>query len=325
MDAAKQARLLIALLLTLVLSGCRVSLPKDSPELMDWEEPAEWMHPAQDEDQRKSLPAGCFSGLQFSAAARSLEGDEPQGLEISGVVENSPAAAAGLRAGDQLLEARVGEVRTMLDAPSDWRELELGSAAGTRVDLQLERGSRSLETSLVLVSRVEPALRSEPVRARESLRAGILVREASEAQSRAAGLPPGAGVILIGMSRSSPWRRSPLRFGDLLITVNDERIDQPSKLMRVIREAGPDQTLRIGYQREGTRAVAEVQLTERQRGLREFGIPLLFSWSQSTQRTQWSMLLSLLDYESNPSAWQFRLLWLIRFRGGDSERLEEIR
>lgn len=325
MDAAKQVRLLIALLLALVLSGCRVSLPKDSPDLMDWEEPAEWMHPAQDEDQRKSLPAGCFSGLQFSSAARSLEGDEPQGLAISGVVENSPAAAAGLRTGDQLLEARVGEVRTMLDAPSDWRELELGSAAGTRVDLQLERGSRSLETSLVLVARVEPALRAEPVRARESLRAGILVREASEAQSRAAGLPPGAGVILIGMARSSPWRRSSLRFGDLLITVNDERIDHPSKLMRVIREAGPDQSLRIGYLREGTRAVSEVQLTERQRGLREFRIPLLFSWSQSTQRTQWSMLLSLLDYESNPSAWQFRLLWLIRFRGGDSERLEEIR
>jgi hypothetical protein len=50
----------------------------------------------------------------------------------------------------------------------------------------------------------------------------------------------------------------------------------------------------------------------------------VFSWSGSAQRTQWSALIGLFSWESNPQAWRMRLLWLIRFQGGDWERLEEL-
>jgi membrane-associated protease RseP (regulator of RpoE activity) len=324
MDASKQTRLLITLLCTLMLCACRAAAPLSSPELTDWEEPAEWMHPPQDEPSRKELPNGCFSGLQFASRSRSLEGDEPAGLEIASVIENSPAIAAGLRSGDRLLEARWRERTIVLDAVSDWREIELGADPQERIRLNLERGSRSMDAELVLAARLAPAPRSEPVRDRESMRAGILVREATEAQSRAAGLPPGAGVILIGMARSSPWRRSELRFGDLLTSVDGQRIDHPSRLVEAIRAAKPDTGLSIGYQRDGELRTADVPLSTRERGMREVGIPLVFSWSGSAQRTQWSALIGLLSWESNPQAWRMRLLWLIRFQGGDWERLEEL-
>jgi membrane-associated protease RseP (regulator of RpoE activity) len=324
MDASKQVRLLITLLCALALCACRASAPLSGPELADWEEPAEWMHPPQDESARKELPNGCFSGLQFASRSRSLEGDESSGLEVTSIIENSPAIAAGLRVGDRLLEARWRERAIVLDAVSDWREIELGADPQERVRLKLERGSRSMEAELLLVARLAPAPRGEPIRARESMRAGILVREATEAQSRTAGLPPGAGVILIGMARSSPWRSSELRFGDLLTSVDDQRIDHPMRLVEAIREAKPAADLRIGYQRDGEPRVATVALSTRERGLREVGLPLVFSWSGSAQRTQWSALIGLFSWESNPQAWRMRLLWLIRFQGGDWERLEEL-
>jgi len=326
MAAAQKVRLLILLASFALLCSCRSALPVASPELADWEEPAEWMHPPQDEAQRRELPNGCFSGLQFSAAGSRLEAeDEPQGLELSAVIENSPAAAAGLRTGDRVLEARVQDRVVLLDAVSDWRQLELELAPQTPVSLRCERGSRELEAQLTLAARVAPAARTEPMRERESQRAGILVREASEAQSRAAGLPPGAGVVLIGMARSSPWRTSALRYGDLLVAVDGERIDQPARLMRAIRSAPDEARLRIGYVRDGALAETQVALSQRTRGVREFRVPLLFSWRSAANSTKWSALIGLLSWESNPSAWELGVLWLIRMRGGDSERLEELR
>ena len=37
-----------------------------------------------------------------------------------------------------------------------------------------------------------------------------------------------------------------------------------------------------------------------------------------------SMLLGLFRWEKTPAAWRVRLLWLIRFSGGDADRLESV-
>lgn len=317
-----QVRCLILFSCVLLLAACNSDRSNRAPGLVDWEEPAEWMNPPLDEEQRRTLPNGCFSGLQFAGGGQQLDEAAEPGLEVGALVENSPAVAAGIEIGDRLLEARWDGNRTSLDALSDWREIELQCAPGTAVELSLERGSREIKTVLTLAPRYQPATRVELAREREDLRAGVLLREASEVEARAAGLPPGAGAVLIGMAQSSPWKQSPLRYGDLLTRVNGERIDRLSRLLNAIHRAKPGEELEIEYFRAGASAQASLPLSSRERGLREVRLPLVFGWSCGAERTHWWAILGLIDWESTPHAWQLQLFWWIRFQGGDNERLE---
>ena len=40
-------------------------------------------------------------------------------------------------------------------------------------------------------------------------------------EARAAGLGPGGGAVVVGLSERSPWRAAGLRFGDLIVAALD--------------------------------------------------------------------------------------------------------
>jgi hypothetical protein len=58
--------------------------------------------------------------------------------------------------------------------------------------------------------------------------------------------------------------------------------------------------------------------------MREISLPLLFDYQADRGRSEWSLLLGLVNYRSTAAAWRCRLLWLIGFGGGDADRLVEI-
>src|SRR5690606_31858418 len=63
----------------------------------------------------------------------------PQGVTVSGVLRGSPAASAGLLKGDRLV--RVGG--KPVSAPTDVAEAVRAQAVGTRLDLDVQRGSET--------------------------------------------------------------------------------------------------------------------------------------------------------------------------------------
>ena len=64
--------------------------------------------------------------------------------------------------------------------------------------------------------------------------------------------------------------------------------------------------------------------TLRDQDISEFSIPLVYSYEHTRAGSETSVLFGLFYYESTRAAWAVRLLWLIRFSGGDSDRLEEL-
>ncbi|MBI5364967.1 MAG: PDZ domain-containing protein, partial [Planctomycetes bacterium] len=99
--------------------------------------------------------------------------------------------------------------------------------------------------------RARAAKRAEAERFREEAKAGVVVRTATEVEARAAGLAPGAGAVVVGLARKSPWRAAGVRFGDLVVTVDGEPVAHPEVLMSALRtKAGP---LRLGLLRDGAR------------------------------------------------------------------------
>ena len=321
------------LALAAICAGCRVfsarELPSEPPPLAGMEEPLALQGEPEDEAERLALPPGGFTGVRVSDARRSLDdllGEPAGGVLVASIVENSPGDAAGLAEGDLLLEVRKGGGEPLaLDWPSQWRELELESAPGTRLSVLYDRAGVEGEAEIVVEARVRPAEREPLERLREEERVGVVVRGTSEVEARAAGLGPGAGAVVVGLSLDSPWRAAGLRFGDLITEVNARAVDHPQELLEEIRTAPEDASLALAYLRDGERRALEVRLSERASQVTHVEIPLFYSFERERDATTTSVLLGLLRIRRTKAAWDVRLLWLFSFGAGDSDRLEEVR
>lgn len=308
-------------------AGCSLSpdLAEQSPALTDMEEPLELRVEPNDEAARLALPIGSFSGLYLSDARSTLAAklDNPGSAEIAKVVENSPAHKGGLQVGDIVLEVEVagGEAKT-ISRPSEWRQIELKAKPGTQITMFVDRAGREAKTEFTLAQRVRPPERQLTESFREEQRVGVVVRTATEVEARAAGLGPGAGAVIIGLSARSPWRSAGLRFQDLLVAIDEQPLTHPQELLAAARDLERD-SLSLTFVRDGIEQTVTAALSDREHEVNEVSLPLVFSYEINRGKTEWSLLLGIVNYRSTTAAWRFRLLWLIGFGGGDADQLLE--
>jgi C-terminal processing protease CtpA/Prc len=318
----------LAASLCLTAAACAADeLAREAPPLLAMEEPLELVQPPDDEAARLELPGGSFTGLTLGDARRSLDAmlDEPEGLLVLAVVENSPADAAGIEVDDLVLEAAGGtDEPRPLRWPSEWRRLELEAEPGTRLRLTIDRSGAEHAFELTTVVRVHPAERGPSERVREGQRVGVVLRTATEVEARAAGLGPGGGAVVVGLTRESPWRKAGIVYGDLIRAVDGVEVAHPLVVLEHIRGAPEHGELALEILRGGTRISVQAPLSRREQELHRFSIPLLFSYEKERDLSTTSMLLGLFRYEHTPAAWRLRLLWLLVFSGGDADRLESV-
>jgi len=319
-------RLLAFVALACAGTACASDLPLVGPPLLGMEEPLEQREPPQDEAARVELPLGSFTGLTVGDARTSLDAmlDEPDAVVALTVVENSPADAAGIEVGDLVLEAVWNDRVLPMHWPSEWRRLELEAEPGTRLRLLVDRAGMERELELTTVARVHPAGREPIERIREEERVGVVLRTATEVEARAAGLGPGGGAVVVGLTRESPWRAAGLVYGDLIRSVDGAEVASPALVVDRIRAAEPDATLELGLVRAGQRLVVQAPVSERAGEMTLFHIPLVFKYEKERDQRTTSALLGLYRYQSTPAAWRLRLFWLLRFSGGDADRLESV-
>lgn len=315
----------------LLLTGCQFlypPLPGERVPLADMEEPLELFEEPDDELHRRALARGTFTGVHVGEAADSLEEltDEGPGVVVTRVVENSPGERVGLERDDVILEVRVNDD---LDAialgwPSQWREVELAATPGDVLRITYERAAVERNTALTTVERHRHPDRTLAERFREEERVGIVIRTATEVEARAAGLSPGGGAVVVGLSRRSPWRDAGLRFNDLIASVNGEAVAHPQSVIAAIARADSDATLALDIVRDGEPMPMNAPISRREQGLRGFTIPVIFSHENDRGTSDTSLLFGLLGYKSTAVAWEFRLLWFIRLTGGEAERLQTV-
>ena len=314
------------LLLLCLLAGCSLLAPKinkTAPALYDMEEPLALHQEPADEQERRALPSGGFTGVYCTDSRQSLAelGEEPEGVLVDRVVENSPGAFAGLVKGDLILEANGEPVLYT----SEWRKLELDSKPGTKITLLYDRAGAERETTLEVAPRAWAAQRQETQRYRDEDRTGIVVRTATEVEARGAGLGPGAGAVLVGMSRGSPFRGVGLVYGDLLVEVDEAPIEHPNVLLAAIRDAEKDAKLKITYVRGGERLEVEAPVSQRAKQQQMVDIPLLYYFERDRDRVTWWVFFGIYKHTRTAAATEARILWIFKARSGDSDRLEEVK
>lgn len=312
--------------LTLVGWGCRAAPPEQAPPLATMEEPLALFAEPDDEAARQALDPGAFSGVVVADARDSLDAllSEPEGVRVERVVENSPGAAAGLEPGDVLYELEGPRGRVELHWPSDWRGAELAGAAGETWELALDRAGRESTARLTLVARIAPAERDEVERVREEERVGVVLRGATEVEARAAGLAPGAGAVVVGLSLDSPWRAGGLVFGDLITHVDGAVVAHPAALVDRVRTADADAQLALDVRRGAETFQVALPLSRRARETTHVSVPLLFSYEREREASTTSALLGIFRLRRTRAAWDCRLLWFLSFGRGDADRLVEV-
>lgn len=322
---------LLPLAAALLLGACssfgKDELPKKSPPLADMEEPVALLQEPKDEDRRKALPLGSFTGVTVAEARRSLdetESSEP-GVRVSRVVENSPGDAAGIEEDDLLLAVTPpGGAERALRWPSEWRKVEIDTPSGAVLHVVLDRAGVERTAEVRTVARVRAGERTNADRFREEQRVGVVLRTATEVEARASGLGPGGGAVVVGLSAASPWRAAGLQFGDVIVSVDGQPLGHPQQLIEAIRSSEPDVHLTLEFDRAGERRAVEVALTRREQQVRSASIPFVYSYENDRGMSETSILMGLFRRRATAAAWEIRLLWFIDFSGGDADRLVEV-
>ena len=323
-------RAVLACVAALALTACSsflpTKLPEERPSLADMEEPLALVQEPKDEDARAALPLGGFTGVYVADTRQTLdelEGDAA-GVRVARVVENSPGDAAGIEEGDILVEVTdAAGAKHALSYPSQWRAAEIAAAAGSTLHVVMDRAGAEKTADVGVVTRVRAPDRQEAVRLREEVKVGIVLRTATEVEARGAGLGPGGGAVVVGLAAGSPWKAAGLHFGDLLVSVDGKEVAHPQAVLDAIRAHDAGDKIPVEFVRNGKRHSIDAPISRREREVSEVGIPVLFSYEAQRGDTEWSALLGLVSYKSTIAAWELRFLWLIKFGGGDADRLVE--
>lgn len=214
--------------------------------------------------QFSSATGGSYLGIGVqdveAGRLRELKLKEERGVEVTAVEEDSPAAKAGVRKGDVVLEMNGQRVegveqfvRMVRETPVGRETKLLVSRAGDLQTLTAKVAQRKSWTVTVPATPMGGSRLPMPdmPSARMSWRNGSL---GVEAESLKDGLAEffgvKQGVLVRAVSKGSPAEKSGLKAGDVIVKVNDRAVGSPSEVGAVLRERGERKTVNLLIVRE---------------------------------------------------------------------------
>ena len=164
--------------------------------------------------------------------ARSLGLDRPVGALVLKVLADSPAARAGIRPGDVVLDFAGHAVVSSSDLP-----VLVGRTGARRtVELHIMRAGKRLplHVTLARLSDEPPRLAPGPGAPgpQRSERLNIAVTELGERRRQALGVAKGQGVSVVRIG-PGPGRRAGLRRGDVILMLAGESVDSVAGFVRL--------------------------------------------------------------------------------------------
>ena len=203
--------------------------------------------------------------------ARALGMKEEAGAEIRGVLPDSPAAAAGLKEGDAVVEYQGTRIQGVAQLTRMVRE----TPAGRTVKLQILRNKMPREISVKVSGREEgpqpgPRGRLPHVAMRRFemempefeipemmgppfgpmvLRLGAQVEDLNDQLGAFFGVKNGEGVLVRSVRKGASGEAAGLRAGDVIVRVGDEKIADHADLRSALRDRS-DEPLELTILRE---------------------------------------------------------------------------
>ena len=158
------------------------------------------------------------------------------GTEIAAVRTRSPAEAAGIKPGDEVISVAGTPVRRHQEIRQS-----LGSFdAGETIELKLKRDGKIIDVQTKLADSIPPL---------QPQRLGVIVSQPSDEQQ--------TGVVVASVLPDSPAAKQ-LSVGDIIEKIGEAEISEPDSLRRQLISAEPEKSLRVTYRRDDK--VADVEI-----------------------------------------------------------------
>nr|MBL8456243.1 DegQ family serine endoprotease [Zoogloeaceae bacterium] len=176
--------------------------------------------------------------------------DKPSGALISNVEKDSPAARAGLEAGDVILELNGEPIAESADLPPRVAALKPGSEARLAVWRKGERQN----VNVTVEERDAQLAAADAGQAAEPGRLGVAVRPLTADEQKQ--LASAGGLLVLESGGAAA--RAGIREGDLILSLNGKPIENVDQLKDLVRDAGKHVAILV--QRKDARIFIPIEL-----------------------------------------------------------------
>jgi serine protease Do len=179
--------------------------------------------------------------------AKAFGEKEPKGALVSDVSANSPAQRGGLERGDIILELNGKPV-------ADSNQLRMTISMmhpESKVTMKVLRSGaeRDMTATLGVLPTEQASLQNEDNSGSKSVLSGVSVEDVDAQTARQLRLPASTtGVVVTGISPSSPAADSGLQRGDVIAEVNRQPVKNTSDFERAIRNSKNETLLLVNRQ-----------------------------------------------------------------------------
>ncbi len=191
-------------------------------------------------------------GVQVGAVNREMAEafglERPVGALVNDVTEGSAAERAGIEPGDVILAFNDEAIESSGDLPP----LVGANPPGTEAEVMVSRNGKE-KTFVVTLDALESDedgnLLASSSGEGQSNSLGIVVEQINENRRRALGDPEG-GVIVSRIESDAAFRAG-LRTGDVILTINNESIEDPESFELIAQSLPEDKAVALRVMREG--------------------------------------------------------------------------
>ncbi len=201
-----------------------------------------------------------------------------KGVLVSGVLEDSPASAAGLQAGDRLLRLNGEPTDVRFDEQMpEFMRLSTSLPIGKAVPIVFQRDGKVIKAKLTAIERGEVAPPQQELKPW-----GLTVRDISALASREMKRENREGVLVTSVRPGGPAGESKpsLERKDIIVEVNGAPVKNVAELARLTRELTEGKTERvpviITFERKAARYLAVVKIGIQE--LKDPGLEVTKAW-----------------------------------------------
>ncbi len=199
-------------------------------------------------------------------AAKALGLEKAQGALISNVMENEPAANAGMKAGDVILsvdDKKIADPAALLRAIA-------GQKPGSKTTVTVWRDGKEKKLTITLGERNADQLnaqRNGPAGAQkqEAATLGISVRPLTAEESKANSLEKGQGLFVADVEQGKPAAEAGIRQGDVIISANLTPIKDAKELAKIVKDVTARGAVMLQISRRGDVTFVAVPLGKKEK------------------------------------------------------------
>jgi serine protease Do len=176
--------------------------------------------------------------------AQALGLEKNQGALVSSVVEGSPAAQAGVQAGDVIVEFGGEKIDDSSKLPAIVARIEVGKTVNMTVVRDKQRVPLNVKIAEL---KEEEVVASAP----QSGNLGMTVQNVTPELAKSLGLNRADAVVITSVEPQSAAAAAGLQRGDVILEVDRNKISNAAELRKILDQAKPGANLLFLIQRGG--------------------------------------------------------------------------